>query len=180
MPESASQTIARPYAKAAFAYAQEHHCIPTWSDFLHLTAGMVADEHVHRILTNPEVSADQVGQWIIDLCQGHIDEPQGNFIRLLAQYRRLTILPAIAAIFEIQCKEQEQIVAVEVVSALPFANSQREKLLQALRIRLQRKVIVNFRIDPSLLGGAIIRASDLVIDGSVRSKLERLRAALER
>jgi F-type H+-transporting ATPase subunit delta len=174
-----TKSIARPYAKAAFEYALEHDNVPAWSEFLKYAAQFVRDDRVKHILQHPEVTAKEAENLMLNLCRGQMDSQRHNFIMILATNRRLTLLPDIATLYENQRKEQEQAVSVNIITAMALNSVQKEKLLQALKIRLQRIIISHFRVDPSLLGGVIIHAGDFVIDGSVRGKLDRLKLELE-
>lgn len=166
--------IARPYAKAAFEYALEQQQIQAWADFLQLAAVVVNDRDSLKLITDPRVTEEQAVQFIAGVCQQNMDEKQHNFLQLLGKNRRLTILPDIAALFDSMQKDYDKTVAVQVISAFPVASAQQEKLKQALTIRLQKKVNLAFTEDESILGGAVIRAGDFVIDGSVKTQLERM------
>ena len=102
------------------------------------------------------------------------DESLNNLIALLATNKRLMLLPEINALYEVHRAEQEKTLAVDVISFSEVSPAQQKQLIESLSQRLQRKVSLKISIDPSLLGGAVIRAGDLVIDGSVRGKLNKL------
>ena len=97
-----------------------------------------------------------------------------NFVRVLAENHRLLLLPEIAAHYEVLRSAVENTVDVDVVSAVPLDAAQTEKLKQALSTRLKRQVRMQNSVDATLLGGAVVRAGDLVIDGSLKGRLERL------
>ena len=97
-----------------------------------------------------------------------------NFVRVLAANHRLLLLPEITAHYEAQRAEVENTVDVEVVSAVALDAAQTEKLASALKARLKRTINMHNTVDATLLGGAVIRAGDLVIDGSLKGRLERL------
>ena len=99
-------------------------------------------------------------------------------MRVLADNRRLGLLPDIAALFEIQRRVAEGRVQAELTTAFPASEAQQAQIIESLRRRLGREIELTCRTDAALLGGAVIRAGDLVIDGSVRGKLERLGTAL--
>lgn len=80
--------------------------------------------------------------------------------------------------YEAERSRVENTVDVEVVSAVPLSPAQSEKLGQALTARLKRRVRMQNSVDPALLGGAVIRAGDMVIDGSLKGRLERLATEL--
>ena len=171
-------TIARPYAKAAFAAARDARGFAEWSEGLELCAGIVADPRVSALVKNPEVPVGQVADLVIGVAAAKLPPQVQNFIRVLAENHRLLLLPEISAHYELMRAHAENTVDVEVISAVNLDAAQAEKLAAALRIRLKRRVNVQNSVDASLLGGAVIRAGDLVIDGSLKGRLERLRTEL--
>jgi F-type H+-transporting ATPase subunit delta len=171
-------TIARPYAKAAFAVARERKALGAWSRMLQIAAALVADERVDRLLTSPNLSEDQLVDLFSNLNASGPDEEMGNFVRLLARNRRLTLLPNIAAQFETLRADVENTAAVEVTSAVSLSTEQQAALAAALKTRLKRDVVMTMAVDPGLIGGAVIRSGDLVIDGSLKGRLARLRTEL--
>jgi F-type H+-transporting ATPase subunit delta len=171
-------TIARPYARAAFAHAQEHEDLPGWSKLLGTAAAVAADARVARLIGNPHVTGDELVELLTGIA-GKAGGAEGcNFLRAMAQNRRLALLPAIAAQFEALRAEVENVVDVEIVTAREIAAPQQKRLTEALRRRLGREVRMHTRIDESLIGGAVVRAEDLVIDGSLKGRLARLASAL--
>ena len=172
-------TIARPYAKALFELGLGQKKLDAWSDVLARAAAVVQDQRVRALLTSPHVTPDQLAQFVIDVVGGKLDDEGRNFLRMLAQNRRLGFLPEIAAIYEKLKAEEEHTVEVTVTSAVALDAGLQKKFAAALKERLQRDVRLQCETDPSLLGGAILRADDLVIDGSLRGRLERLAAELK-
>lgn len=173
-------TIARPYAKAAFDTARAAKQVPAWSQALAAAAAGAGDPAIAGLLTSPRLPKEQLATVFIDVAGKGLGEAGANFFRVLAENRRLALLPEIAAAFEALRAEAERAVEATVVSAAPIADAARKALAQALSKRLEREVTLKCETDPRLLGGAVIRAGDLVIDGSVRGKLERLSLALAR
>lgn len=171
-------TIARPYAKALFELALAQKRLDAYSEVLSLAAAIVRDARVRELLTSPHVTPDQLASLVIDVAGAKLDDAGRNFIRVLAQNRRLGFLPEIAAIYEKLKAEEENIVDVTVTSAVALDTNLQKRFATALNKRLQREVRLHCETDPDLLGGAILRADDLVIDGSLRGRLERLRAEL--
>jgi len=171
-------TIARPYAKALFELALEQTKLDTWSEALALAAAVVADERVKKLLTSPRVTIEQLADLVIDIVGKKLDDEGHNFIRVLAANRRLGFLPEIAAIYEKLKAAEENTVEVTVTSAVPLDKEQQRKFSQAMSARLKRDVRLHCEVDATLLGGAVLRADDLVIDGSLRGQLERLNAEL--
>ncbi|HEX2237436.1 MAG TPA: F0F1 ATP synthase subunit delta [Gammaproteobacteria bacterium] len=171
-------TLARPYASAAFELAKEQQQFDHWSQMLAFMAAVAHDGTLRAVLDSPRLSEAQAAELFISICQERIDEQGRNFIKLLAENRRLTLLPEITALFEFMRREAEGKIDAEVVSAKEISQAQMEAITQALKARLGREVNVTARTDASLLGGAIIRAGDLVIDGSIRGRLNQLSTAL--
>ncbi len=171
-------TVARPYARAAFAHAREAGDLASWSKLLGNAAAAVADPRVERLLGHPHVTDDELVELLAGIAGKAASEEGRNFLRTLAKNRRLGHLPEIGAHFEKLRAEVENVVDVEVVAAREIAAPQQKKLAAALTKRLGREVRMQTRIDETLLGGAIVRAGDLVIDGSLNGRLLRLGSAL--
>ncbi|MEO7774382.1 MAG: F0F1 ATP synthase subunit delta [Steroidobacteraceae bacterium] len=167
-------TIARPYAKAAFAAAKVAGRLGEWSAALERAAIAVGDARVSGLIGSPKVTPTQLADLLIELSGASIDDSGRNFIRTLADNRRLGHLPEIALLFGRLKDEAEGTVDVTVTSAAPLAQAEQDKLADALAKRFGRKVRVHANVDAQLMGGAVVRAGDLVIDGSVKSRLERL------
>jgi F-type H+-transporting ATPase subunit delta len=167
-------TIARPYAKAAFEYARAANATAAWSRGLKTAAEIVADARVAALTNSPKLSAADVVGLVDDVAGADLDAAMQNFVRILAENHRLLLLPEIAARYEELRSEVENTVDVEVVSAVALNADQQAKLAQALSTRLKRKVRMQNSIDATLLGGAVVRAGDLVIDGSLKGRLQRL------
>ncbi len=170
MPDKS--TIARPYAKAALAAADGH--LSEWSEALRRAAAVVADRRVAALLDNPHVTAAQLADLICSIAGPHLDQTGRNFIRTLADNHRLECLPEIAARFDELKAETEGTMDVEVTSASRLSDAQQHAFAGALERRLRRTVRLHCVLDPALIGGARVRAGDLVLDGSLRSKLERI------
>lgn len=167
-------TIARPYAQAAFLFASEQQALSDWSDMLGLLAMVAEDDAVRDIIDSPHLTEGQLADLFIGIGGERLNDACGNFIRALAENRRLALLPEISTLFEVQRRAAEGAVQAELVSAFPASDAQQAEVIASLGKRLGRDVTLTCSTDSSLLGGAIIRAGDLVIDGSVRGKLERL------
>ncbi len=167
-------TIARPYAKAAFEYARDANAFAQWSQGLIAAAEIVADPRVAALTKSPQWTAANVVGLITDVAGAKFDSGLQNFVALLAENRRLALLPEIAAHYEALRSAAENTIDVEVVSAVALDAAQQETLTLALSARLKRRVRMRTSVDASLLGGATVRAGDLVIDGSLKGRLQRL------
>ena len=171
-------SIARPYAQAVFELARSSGDYTGWSQSLGAMAQVSRDREMKRLIQNPRVSRQEIAQVIADVCGSGVGEEGRNLLRLLAQNRRLHVLPAIADQYENLRAEAERTVQAELESALPVSDSEQQRIADALTARLGRKVELVCRINETLVGGAVIRAGDLVIDGSVRARLEKLAVAI--
>ncbi|MEX0963752.1 MAG: F0F1 ATP synthase subunit delta [Pseudohongiellaceae bacterium] len=167
-------TLARPYAKAAFETAVEDGALDKWSNMIALSAAVAGHSSVRRVLTSPSLSGEQIADAFIGVCGDELDAKGGNFISLLAENKRLILLPEISALFETLKANQEMSVDVEITTAFEISSEVSNRLAQALKDRLKREIILATNVDQSLIGGAIIRAGDNVIDSSVRGKLSKL------
>lgn len=173
-------TLARPYAQAVFELGHEQGRLSEWSATLHLLSQVVGHPDVVRLMASPNLGKAQRAQMLVDICADNLDEEGVNLLRLLAENNRLTLLPDIAALYEIERAAAESRIEAEVISATPLSEAHKKAITDALSRRLGREVTLSCTLDASLLGGAIVRAGDLVIDGSVTSKLNKLSAALLR
>ena len=174
---SETLTLARPYARAAFASAQAGGSLADWSNNLGVAAQIVADPRVHSLVGDPRIGNADVVQMLLPPSDG-TESPFAQFLTLLVENRRAGLLPDIAALFEELKRESERVLKVTVRSAVPFANGQADAIRAALKKRFSRDIELEQRVDPSVIGGAVIDAGDMVIDGSVRGRLARLEQAL--
>jgi F-type H+-transporting ATPase subunit delta len=179
MAESELATIARPYARAAFSSALNHEGgLEKWSRMLGLMASVVESERVRAALDNPILTRPQKAALLDDILNDELNREGRNFVAVLADYGRISLLSQIWELYELLKANHEQTMEVEVVSAFEVTEEEKQKLMSSLRRKLQREINIEARIEKSLLGGVIIRADDTVIDNSVRGKLEKLSRAL--
>lgn len=171
-------TIARPYAKAVFDLAQEQGELSNWSEMLELTSLIVLNEDMEALIDNPDFGKDQVVELILDICGDALNDTGKNMVRVLADNGRLNVLPEIAELYEVERAAAEGTIQAEVISASALSDAQLQSISSALKARLGREISLECKTDESLVGGAIIRAGDLVIDGSVVGKLEKLASEL--
>lgn len=172
---SQALTLARPYARAAFAIARDANALPAWSDALAFAARVAADPSVAALLGNPGLT--QVDATTL-LAPDGADALFGNFLGLLFENRRLSLLPEITGQFDELRFEAERVVKAKVTSAVELPAAELATIKAALAKRFGREVEVETAVDESLIGGAVIDAGDVVIDGSLKGKLGRLQAAL--
>jgi len=176
---SQSLTLARPYARAAFALARENDALTAWSHALAFSADAAARPQVNNLLTHPQLGQESAITLLFPpVIAREISAAYTRFLHVLTQARRLQQLPEIAELFEQLRREAEHVVKATITSASKLSTTQGNKLKAALAQRLGRSVEADFLVDESLLGGAVINAGEVVIDGSVRGKLARMQAAL--
>ena len=171
-------TLARPYAKAAFEYARDKEALAQWAQQLAMAAAVTMDDAMVTVLSSPALTAEQQAQTVTEVCGDALSAELHNYIFILADNKRIALLPEISSLFNQYKANQEKSVDVEVVSAFDLAQATTEKLAQVLGKKLEREVKVSTSTDESLLGGVLIRAGDLVIDGSVRGRLNKLAEAM--
>ena len=173
-------TIARPYAQAAFNIAQADGDLKGWSDMLKLLSLVASDDLMQSVIGNSCIETEKVSETMIGACGETLNDKGKNFVRVMAENRRLNVLPEVAVLFEASRAEAEKTVEAEVASAFPLTDAQKNQIVEALKKRLGRDVSLKTRVDESIIGGAVVRAGDLVIDGSVTGQLEKLAANLMR
>lgn len=174
------RTLARPYAEAAFELARGEDRLAAWDEALQTLATIAVHPEVDQLIGNPRVTDAELADAIIGIAGDALDAAATNLVRLLAEKDRLTLLPGIAAQFAELRAAAENRVEVTVTTAGEISEEQQQAIKQALEQRLSRNVGLSTEIDPELIGGAVIRAGDLVIDGSVRAQLARLAGAVAR
>ena len=174
---SSALTLARPYARAAFETAHSHAALAGWAEKLAFAAEVAADSRVLALFGNPRLGSDQLASLFLPHGE-KTDTDYGRFISLLAENGRLPVLPEIAALFEQLKLESERTLKVRLRTATRVDAAELEKISTALKRRFNRDIELSQSIDPKMLGGAIIDAGEIVIDGSVRGRLARLEQAL--
>ena len=182
-----NNTIARPYARAAFEVAQENNALAELSESLGAARELMADGQVAAFLTRPKLSDDDR----LSFLQGLFEKAVGkgsvfaggsdhgtNFLKVLIENGRVNVLPEIADHFETLKAGVEGTLDVVVTSASPLSKAQQSDISSSLKKRFEREIRLETVIDENLIGGAVIRAGDVVIDGSLRARLEGLTNAL--
>lgn len=170
-------TLARPYARAAFELASEQRALGEWAQRLAFAAQVAADVQTAPLFGDPRIAPTQLAS--LFLPEGEpADSPFARFIATLAENHRLHALPEIAALFEQLKREAERVLKVRVRSAVTIGAAEVARLRDALKRRFNREIELEQALDPTILGGAVIDAGEMVIDGSVRGRLTRLESAL--
>ncbi len=177
--------IARPYARAVFELAREEDNLAGWGKALALFAAIVDDAQAADFIHSPRIDAAQLARAIVEIAAGALNitpdklhPPAINLIKLLARNRRVNALPAIAREYDSLRNQAEGVVVAELITAEPVAERQRELIKAALHGKLGRKVSLTCSVNRDLIGGAVVRAGDLVIDASLRGQLRQLAGAV--
>ena len=171
-------TVARPYAKAAFDFAVEHQGVDHWQYMLAFTAEVSRNAEIAEMLSGA-IAPETLSETFIAVCGDQLDEAGQNLIKIMAENGRLAVLPDVLEQYIHLRAAQESTAEVEVISASTLKDAQLAKISAAMEQRLSRKVKLNCKIDKSVIAGVIIRAGDMVIDGSVRGRIERLADVLQ-
>ena len=202
-------TLARPYAEAVFRIAQGENDLAGWSARVQSLALIVSDAQLARLISDPAVSAEQVASLVIEVAGSDLGKSAANFVHVLAENDRLSLLPEISAQFEAlkanaegtleatitsaQELTQAQIddlvaglkanaegtLEATITSAQVLTQAQLDDLIAGLKTKFNRTVNVQVAVDPELIGGAVIAIGDQVIDGSVKGRLQRMSFALQ-
>jgi F-type H+-transporting ATPase subunit delta len=171
---SSLATLARPYAKAAFALAQDEDALALWDDMLMLGGTIAGDETMADLLESPHVTSAEAARMIADTGGDAFNPRFRDFLSVLAGNRRLLLLPEITRIYQELRQEAEQRLHVRVVSAVPLDEDQADRMREALARRFDCDIELENEIDEGVIGGAVVYAGDQVIDGSLRGRLARL------
>ena len=171
-------TIARPYAKAVFELADQDKSYDKWSDVLSLLSTIVADDAMQTLVEDPFIDKSKLAELIKGVCADKTDEQAHNLLDTLIENSRLNTIDAISVRYEELRAQAESLVEAQVESALPLDDSQLDKLSSSLEKHFGKKVKLTSSVNEDLMGGILIRAGDTVIDGSVRTKLEKLASTI--
>lgn len=171
-------TLARPYAKAIFNHAKSAKKVQQWSQWLEYLQVLITDSEMDAFIKSPKSSKRKVADLLVDIASGSIDDEAKNLIELLAMNKRLAIVPDIRALFEEYRADDEGSVNVQVTVAYPLEDNERNTIISALQTALDKKIQIEATVDPSIIGGIVVRAGDHTIDGSVLGNLKRLEKIL--
>lgn len=174
-----TQTLARPYAKAAFEFASSTGQTQAWSKMLNLAAVAVEVPEVAALLNDPRLTSESKVQALVRVLGDDADEAFRNYVQTLGENDRLSVLPTVWELYEDIKAQAEKTLEAEVETAFELSNAQLQTLAAALSKRLDRTVNLQQVVNPALIGGVLIRAGDVVVDGSVRGKLSQLAESLK-
>ena len=171
-------TIARPYANAIFGLAKREGVLDSWSRMLNVLAATSQHPTVATMLASPDMPANAKAFRLAEVCGDELDDRGKKFLQALADNDRLPLLEEVRAQFEVLRAEELKSLDVEVITAYELSDAQAQTLKQGLSKKFEKEISIESRVDASLIGGAIIRAGDIVIDGSVRGRLTKLADSL--
>jgi len=172
-------TVARPYAEAVFKLASAKHDLANWSKMLQDAAGISQYDQVKVLIGNPVVSAEQLGNLLIDIGKAEFNQECRNFLLMLAENDRVSILPEISRLFEQLKAHHEGMLEANIVSAFEMDDEQLSKLVADLERKFKRKIEAKVQVDPELIGGVKVEVGDEIFDASIRGKLEAMAIALK-
>ena len=174
---SEANTIARPYAQAVFGVAQKQADLKGWSAVLQTLSELWANEEVRAVISSPRVKSEQLEGLMLQLV-GNLNAEQSNFVKVLVQAGRLSVVLEIKEMYEVLRADAEKSAQIIVSSAFVLSDEQQQKIAVALKARLGRDIKLSCNVDKALLGGIVIRMGDKVIDGSANTRLTELAYAL--
>lgn len=171
-------TIARPYAEAVFSLAIEHNALDKWQDMLQALSLSCSDVYFMGVLknaANTQIAADE----LISLLKDLLDESGQNFVRVLGENNRFEVLPEIYQEFLKMRSEHDKVLTVQFISAHDIPDNETEALKNKLASKYDKSIKLEKHVDPSLIGGVIIKIGDEVIDASYKNSLNELSSTLK-
>jgi len=171
-------TIARPYAEAAFALAREGNALPAWSEMLRLTSAVVADQRIAAALDDPRLDAGAKESLLLSICGDRLNPDGRNFVRVLIESDRITVLPTIQTMFEGLKDQADGVAKATIDTAFPLEGTDLADLKAALERRFGRKIEATVIVKPELIGGARVTVGDNVIDATVQEQLRAMAVQL--
>ena len=171
------RTLARPYAKAAFAVADEAGELQQWATQLNLLSSLAQQNKIAAMISSPAIASAQQATQLAEVA-GDLSSVVSNFLQVLAEHKRLALLPSVANLFADYKAERERRIGVSITSAFAVNSETSDRLSDALKNKLERDVDVEVSVDKDLIGGVIVRAGDIVIDASIRGRLAKLAEAM--
>ena len=170
-------TVARPYAEALFRVAQSGD-MAAWSEVVSELTQLGEHPDLQAFASNPSVTQAQLADTIAALVKSPLTAEAKNFIAMLIENRRMTLLPEIGAQFMVLKNAQEGAADADIQSAFEMSQAQVAELLASLEKKFGRKLNPSVTVDPSLIGGVRVVVGDEVLDTSVRARLQQMHVAL--
>ena len=171
-------TIARPYAMAAFSFAEEANDVAAWSTMLDALANAVVHPDLMPLIKHPRVSDELLHELLCEIISGQLNDKRTNFISALLDAERLELAPEIAELFERRKAAAEGVADVQVETAFEISQLEQDRIAAAVRTRIGKECEVTTVVNPDLIGGVVIKVGDSVIDISLRGRLRALEQRL--
>lgn len=171
-------SLARPYAKAVFELANESGEFSGWSDRLEVLSMISADPDMAELVHNPAITNTQLIDLVLGVAGDRLDTQAQNLVKLLVRNDRMMVVPEINAQFVVLRDEAQQVIEAQLITASEVDETQKQGIESALSKRLGKQIKLETLVDESLIGGAVVRAGDWVVDGSVKAQLQDLVSAI--
>lgn len=171
-------TIARPYAVAAYKLAKEQKALAQWSEMLTFATAVVNDAHMQAYVQDPKVVSADLEAAFLKVCGEQLNTHGQNLIKVLVEYGRLSVLPAIAEAFEALKAQEEGTLDAQIIAAAKPSAAETKDLVKRLEAKFGKKIEATVSVDPDMMGGFKIIVGDTVIDASVKGQLQNLAYSL--
>ncbi|MGZ8262253.1 MAG: F0F1 ATP synthase subunit delta [Methylotenera sp.] len=167
-------TIARPYAVAAFNLGKEQNALAKWSEMLGFAAAVASDVQMQAYIQDPKVISSELQTTFLKVCGDKLNENGQNLIKVLVEYGRMSVLPAISSAFEELKAQDEGTLDAQIIAAAKPSDAEIKDLVKRLESKFGKKIEASVSVDPELIGGIKIIVGDTVIDASVKGQLQNL------
>lgn len=167
-------TIARPYAVAAFNLGKEQNALAKWSEMLGFAAAVASDAQMQAFIQDPKVVSSELQNTFLQVCGDQLNEHGQNLIKVLVEYNRMDILPAITTAFEALKAQDEGVLDAQIIAAAKPSAAEVKDLVKRLEVKFGKKIEAKVSVDSELIGGIKIIVGDTVIDASVKGQLQSL------
>ena len=167
-------TIARPYAVAAYKLGKEQKALAKWSEMLGFATQVANDVKMQAYINDPKVVASDLQNTFLKVCGDKLNDNAQNLIKVLVEYGRMSILPAITSAFEALKAQDEGTLDARIIAASKPSEAELKDLLKRLEAKFGKKIEADVTIDAELIGGFKIIVGDTVIDSSVKGQLQNL------
>jgi F-type H+-transporting ATPase subunit delta len=171
-------TIARPYAVAAYKLGKEQKALAKWSEMLEFATAVANNAQMQAYIQDPKVVSSDLQAAFLKVCGEKLNENAQNLIKVLVEYGRLSILPAITSAFEELKAQDEGVLDAQIIAAAKISDKEVKDLVKRLETKFGKKITASVTVDPEILGGIKIVVGDTVIDASVKGQLQNLAYAL--
>jgi len=171
-------TIARPYAVAAYKLGKEQKALAKWSEMLGFATAVANNAQMQAYIQDPKVVSSDLQAAFLKVCGEKLNENAQNLIKVLVEYGRLSILPAITSAFEELKAQDEGVLDAQIISAAKISDKEVKDLVKRLETKFGKKITASVTVDPEIIGGIKIVVGDTVIDASVKGQLQNLAYAL--